>query len=128
MKFNKKGIILALQHLKELRQGEYMEQRLSYLERPLATGSSGTHAPFENPCLFIGEIESRLKKCSYPGNRDGFLTKVHYAMDESVESLAREFGLPEAEVERGIRTVLKYVSYKWPKDQSYREYKKRKRH
>ena len=121
MKLNKWGVIFALQNLKELREGEPIEQHLSYLERPLATGGGSGHAPFEASCLLIAEVENRLKKCG----RDGFLCKVHYALEESPGSLARDIGILEEEVERGIKTALKYVSYKWPKVQSYSQYKSR---
>ena len=123
MKFSRGSIILLLRNLKELRQGESIEQQLSYLERPLATGSKGNHAPYESPCLLIGELEMRLKKCG----RDGFFLKVYYALEESVESLARALGLSKVEVERGILTALNYISYKWPKEQSYRDFRYDKR-
>lgn len=124
MNLNKRTIIFVLQHLKELRQGEHIEQHLSYLERPLATRRGGLyHAPFENPCLLAGEVENRLAKCG----RDGFLCKVHYALDESEESLAKNLGLSKGEVKRGIVTARKYISYKWPKQQNYQKFKWRKR-
>jgi len=123
MKFNKKAIILVLQHLMELRQGIPIEQHLSYLERPLATKSRGIHAPFEEPCLLIAEVENRLKTCG----RDGFLCKVHYALEESEESIARSLGLSEEEVHRGIKTAIKYISYKWEKVESYREFRRKRR-
>lgn len=123
IKFNKQGIILVLTYLKELRRGERIDQHLSYLERPLVSGSSSRHAAFENSCLVVAEVEIRLRKCG----RDGLLCKIHHALEESEESLARDFGLSQYEVERGIRVALKYISYKWPKNENYQKYRTRHR-
>ena len=114
------GIVLVLQNLKELRRGESIEQHLSYLERPLVTGTRGHHAPFEYPALLAGEVEIRLAKCGI----DGFMLKVHIALDESKESIAKALGLPYEEVNRGIWTALGYISGKWPKVNNYREYRR----
>jgi len=116
------GVILVLQNLKELRRGESIEQHLSYLERPLVTGTRTKHAPFEYSALLAAEIEIRLKKCGI----DGFMLKVHIALDESKESIAKALGVPYEEVERGIWTAAAYVSGKWPKAESYNQYRKRK--
>ena len=116
------GIVLVLQNLKELRQGESIEQHLSYLERPLVTGTRGRHAPFEASALLLCEVENRLTVCG----RDGFILKVHVALEESEESIARALGLSQEEVRRGIQTALSFVSGKWPKNESYKFYRKRK--
>lgn len=123
MKFNKKSVILLLENLRELREGIPIEQHLSYLERPLATSSRGDHAPFENPCMLIGELERRLAKCG----RDGFLVKARYAIPESEEALAKSLGLSLEEVQRGIETALKYISKKGTRGESYQEFKWRKK-
>jgi len=123
LKSNIKGVILALQNLKELRRGESIIQDLSYLERPLVIRTRGKHAMFENSCLTIAEIENRLKKCGL----DGLLLKAYLALEESVEVLSRATGLSVEETDRGIATALKYISNKWPKDDNYGIYKSRKR-
>ena len=116
------GVVLVLRNLKELRQGESIDQHLSYLERPLVTGTRGRHAPFEYSALLVGEIENRLVKCG----RDGFILKVHVALEESEESIARALGLSREEVYRAIVSALQYISGKWPKNESYQVYKYRK--
>ena len=123
IKLNKEGVILVLTYLKDLRQGERIDQHLSYLERPLAIRQGGHEPPFMNSVLLAGEVEVMLKKCGI----DGFLCKVHYGLDESKESLSKDLGLSLDEVDRGIRTALKYISYKWPKEQGYREYRWRRK-
>ena len=113
------GVVLVLQNLKELRQGESIDQHLSYLERPLVTGTRGRHAPFEYSALLVGEIENRLVKCG----RDGFMLKVHIALDESEQSISKALCISLEEVHRGIWTALMYVLGKWPKVLSYGRYK-----
>lgn len=123
MNFNKEAIIFVLQHIKELRQGEHIEQHLSYLERPLATRGGGLyHASFENPCLLAGEVANRLAKCG----RDGFFVKVYYCLEESEETIARAFSLPVEEIRNEIISALAYVSNKWPKTEPYQRFRSRR--
>jgi len=74
--------------------------------------------------MTVAEIENRLKICGL----DGFMLKVHVALEESEQSIARALSMPPDEVARGIRTALRYVSGKWPKDQTYKRYKSRGNH
>jgi len=123
MRLTKQAVIWVLANLKELRAGEYPEMHLGYLERPLATRTRGHHAPFENPCLAAAEIEKRLKVCG----RDGFLTKVHYCMEEQDEEIARSLSLPAEAVSKGVKDALSYITNTWPKSRGYKEFKERKR-
>jgi len=118
------GVVLVLQNLQELRQGLRITQDQSYLERPLATRTRGHRANFEESVLLAVEVSHRLKFCG----RDGFILKVHCALDESEQSIAHDLDMAEEAVGRGIRTALKYVSGKWPKRENYRDYRARNRY
>lgn len=122
MFFNRDGIIFVLQHLKELRQGERVERHTSYLERPLVTRSRSLHAPFEDPCLVAAEVTNRLDVCG----PDGFFCKVYFALEETQHSIGRVFNLPDHEVDRGIRSALAYVSFKWPKNEDYGTFRRKR--
>ena len=107
MRFNKEGVLFALQHLNELRRGEHIEQHLSYLERPLATRSGGRpHAPFENPVLLAAEVEARLEQCGL----DGLILLAIECYGESEERLARYFRVPEWSIRKRAKTALAYVA------------------
>jgi len=120
VRLSKDNVIWVLNHLMELRQGEWPAMEVSYLERPLATRKRRGHAPFENPCLLVGEVESRLKACG----PDGLWAKIYYSGLEGEEEIARAMSLPVRTVSKGIKSALSYISFKWPKDRNYKEWKR----
>lgn len=130
MRLTPERIKIILYHLPELKEGRWPEDvRPSYLERPLATRKYYTHAPYEDPCLLIAEVEIRLSCCNYYKHPDGLYAKIVYTGIESEESLARYLNCSIEDVRRSIGKALAYISNKYPKTHrdgrhiSYKEYR-----
>ena len=78
---------------------------------------------FAGPCEAAGEVERRLFLCGI----DGFLVKQVYAWGESFDYLSTNLKMDRQAISKGVKTSLKYITGKWPKDGSYLQYKGHKK-
>lgn len=102
--------VWVLTHFIELKEGHY----------PTRDGGSGytdgygrsksyhtSHATAEAEEMYA-EMDRRLVKC----REDGVLLKLHYAMGEGIDVIAKHFGVTEEEIVRRMQTALKYIARK----------------
>lgn len=94
------------------------------------TGSKGKvsqKAYFETPVSVAAELDWRLERCGL----DGILLEFVYAADiddrlASIAHIASALRLDPRAVERRINTALRYVSGRWRRTRSYRQFVRHK--
>ena len=80
-------------------------------------------APFIGPCELAGTVELRLAYCGL----DGLFLKAYYTWGESPAWIGKMFCLDEKTVKKRIESALDYISNKWPKDQSYKDFREHRK-
>lgn len=123
MKYSREDIEWILRNLLELRQGVWPDPRPYDYMPSIQRRCRRVEAHFNNPCDAAGCVEARLDKCG----RDGFIAKLSYAYGESDQYIAEKVKLKEKQVTKGVETAIRYISWKWPKDGGYGEYKYHRR-
>lgn len=105
LRFDRNGIAWIVRHALELREGRWPGGLPSdYMDTPISSGLT-SRAPFENPCLVIGELEIRIKRCGV----DSYLVEAHINGKEP-EEIAKERYLSVDYVKRRINKVLLYCA------------------
>jgi len=102
--FTTPQVIFLVQNLTQLREGQWpADPSASRHIGPDIKTQPSNKAPFETPCQFAAEIESRLERCG----RDGIITINHLCYGQSEESLSAYF---KCNVSRSIDNVLEYCT------------------
>ena len=109
----------ALANLLTLRANDWPDPECYAIEL-----TAKRRAKFVNgPCEAAGGVERRLSLCGI----DGFLVKQVYAWGESFGYLSINLKMDRQAISKGIKTSLKYITGKWPKDGSYSQFKGHKK-
>lgn len=120
MKYTPYQVIWILENLVTLKNGEWPDPIRGDV---LAVRVKKYISPFIGPCEAAANIESRLDYCGL----DGLFLKAYYTWEESREGISKLFSVNEEEIKKGTESALSYISNKWPKDRSYKDFKGHKK-